>query len=154
MTRLISEGNPIPSPKLEGVVPPVSSSAIGKYIKEPPKNVCRKTSQRTTSRSMAVPYVTPPNKPIPTHQAQEHLIRRQKLQEARDAGAPPLPDPGGLGFSPGAYPEEGDHHMMTVNSNAKNILIRRHSKCRVLYQQSIFTTRVTRGLISNSRGME
>jgi ribosomal protein L24E len=43
-----------------------------------------------------------------------------------------------------------DWSVMMANSNAKKILIHCDSKCRMLYQQSIFPTKVTRGFISNS----
>jgi hypothetical protein len=40
----------------------------------------------------------------------EHLVPRQRLQEAHGTEAPPLPGPGDLGFSPGTLPGDGDPH--------------------------------------------
>lgn len=50
-------------------------------------------------------------RPRPTHRALKHLVPRQWRQDASDAEAPPLPDPKGLGFSPGT--EEGEESTAT-----------------------------------------
>jgi hypothetical protein len=109
--RIASGGEPYPLAQARGRRTAGKHHRHEHHAKEPPKKMPAETSPRTSSEAK-IQHRTKRRRATHDQLAKhtEHLVPRQRLQEAHGTEAPPLPGPGDLGFSPGTLPGDGDPH--------------------------------------------